>query len=213
MFWPALLLSGISAIAQGNSAKNAASAQSAASMAGIEEQKRQFDEIRKLMAPYVTGGTAAFGQQGDLAGVNGADKQQAAIQGIQNGPQFGAMVQQGENAMRQNAAATGGLRGGNFQGALAQFRPQVLSSLIDQRFSQLGGLASAGLSAAGAQGVAGQNAANQISAGYGQIGQAQAGQSLAVGNAIGGFASGIGGYIGQFGMPQTGPFNASSWGF
>ena len=48
-----------------------------------------------------------------------------------------------------NAAATGGLRGGNTQRALAQFRPALLSQLINQRYEQLGGLSGQGLQAAG----------------------------------------------------------------
>jgi hypothetical protein len=60
-----------------------------------------------------------------------------------------ALVSQGEEALLQNAAATGGLRGGNLQGALAQFRPQMLSNLITQQYNQLGGIGALG--AQGAQ--------------------------------------------------------------
>jgi hypothetical protein len=49
----------------------------------------------------------------------------------------------------QRASATGGLRGGTVQGALAQFRPQLLSSLIEQQYGRLGGIAGAGLGVTG----------------------------------------------------------------
>lgn len=203
MFLPLLALSAISSIAQVSSANKAADAQTDAANASIAEQQRQFDMIRKSLAPYMAGGQAAFGQQGDLLGLNGAEAQAAAIRAIEQGPQFGAMVQQGENAMLQSASATGGLRGGNTQAALAQFRPQVLSQLIGQQFANLGGISSMGMNAAAGQGQAGQNMANSNAAAYSQIGLANGGAAMATGNAIGGFASGIGSYLGQFGMPPV----------
>lgn len=203
MFLPLLALSALSTLVSSSSANKAADAQSAAAQASIEEQQRQFDMIQQLLAPYVAGGQAAFGQQGDLLGLNGQTAQQASIQALQNGPQFGAMVAQGENAMLQNSAATGGLRGGNLQGAMAQFRPQMLSQLINQQFANLGGLSSMGLGAATGQGQAGQNMANANAASYGQIGAANAGAALATGNAMNGMLSGVGSYLGQFGMPPV----------
>ena len=38
---------------QSSAAKSAARTQAGAAQAGIEEQRRQFDEIQKLLAPYV----------------------------------------------------------------------------------------------------------------------------------------------------------------
>ena len=88
------------------------------------------------------------------------------------------MVQQGEEAMLQNAAATGGLRGGNLQGALAQYRPQVLSQLIEAQYGKLGGLSQMGQSAAAGQGAAGLSTGANISNLLAQQGAAQAGGAL-----------------------------------
>jgi hypothetical protein len=100
---------------------------------GIEEQRRQFDEIQKLLSPYVQAGTGAisgfqpfqeagaqaFEQQQALAGLRGPEAQQAAIAQIEQSPFLQAQIRQGEEAMLQRASATGGLRGGNIQAALA----------------------------------------------------------------------------------------------
>lgn len=144
-----------SAVMQSNAQKKAAGQQAASAQQGIEEQRRQYDAMQALLKPYVEAGTGALSNQLALTGVSGAKAQQAAINAIQQGPEFAALTRQGEEAILQSAAATGGLRGGNVQGALAQFRPQVLSSLIEQQYGRLGGLASAGQNAATGVGTAG----------------------------------------------------------
>jgi hypothetical protein len=165
----------------GKAAERAGATQSAAAQQGIEEQRRQFDKFVELMAPYVAAGTGALGGQQALLGLGGAGAQQQAITGIESSPQFQAMIQQGEGAILQNAAATGGLRGGNVQAALAQFRPQVLSDLINQQYIRLGGLTSIGQSAAAGQAGAGQALGANVSNLFGQQGAAMAGGQLAQG--------------------------------
>lgn len=169
--------------AQSDAADTAAEAQTQSSAAGIAEQRRQFDAIRELLAPYTNAGMGALGQQQALLGLRGADAQQQAIDSIANGVEMKALTDQGENAILQNASATGGLRGGNVQGALAQFRPQLLSQLIQQQYSNLGGLVSIGQNAAAGTGNAGMNSANQITGLLQQQGAAQAGAALATGQA------------------------------
>jgi curli biogenesis system outer membrane secretion channel CsgG len=186
----------VSGVIQSNAAKKAAGQQSAAAQLGIDEQRRQFDALQVLMKPYVGTGTTALGQQAALIGVSGPEAQQAAISALQQGPEFNALVRQGEESILQNAAATGGLRGGNVQGALAQFRPQVLSSLIEQQYNRLGGLSSMGQNAAVGVGNAGMQTGTNISNLLAQQGAAQAGGTLAAGqawgNTIGSLAGGLG---------------------
>lgn len=143
-------------------------------------------------------------QQQDLLGLNGADAQGRAISGIENSPYFSGLVKQGENAILQNASATGGLRGGNTQGALAQFRPQMLAAAIADQYQRLGGLTSLGQNAAAGVGNAGQNAANANSALLGQVGAAQAGGIL--GQAAG-QVQGINGISSAFGTGLSGLSN------
>lgn len=182
----------MSSNAQSNAAESAANAQNQSSAASIAESQRQFNQIQELLKPYTSAGTGALAGQQDLLGLNGKDAQGNAIAGINNGPQMQAMTAQGENALRQNASATGGLRGGNLQGALAQFRPQLLNQLIQQQYGNLGGLVSVGQNAAAGVGNAGQNSSNQVINALQQQGAANAGSALAAGQGQANMWSGIG---------------------
>jgi hypothetical protein len=182
-------------------AGDAASAQAGASAAGIAEQRRQFDAIQKLLQPYVEAGTPALQQQQALLGLRGAGEQQAAISAIEQSPQFAALTKQGEEALLQRASATGGLRGGNIQAALAQFRPQLLSSLIEQQYSKLGGMTALGQQSAAGVGPAGSVMGTNVANLLGQQGAAQAagalGQAQAYGQTISGLSNVAGQYFGR----------------
>lgn len=169
--------------AQRDAANTAASAQTESAQLGIDEQRRQFNAIQKLLSPYVQSGENALASQMDLIGLNGPEAEQAAVQRIASGERFIGQIAQGENALLQNAAATGGLRGGNLQAALAQFRPQMLSSAIESQFNKLGGIAGLGQASAAGVGAAGQQTGSNIANLYGQQGAAQAGAALASGQA------------------------------
>jgi hypothetical protein len=185
--------------AQKGAAEEAAGAQRDASQAAIAEQRRQQAEMERLLAPYMQAGQGALGAQQALLGLGGPEAQQAAIAQLEASPQFQAMVEQGETAILQNASATGGLRGGNTQAALAQFRPQMLSQLIQQQMAQLGGLAGMGQqSALGAAGY-GQQGAQGVMGQLGAMGQAQAGSALAQGQGMSNLFGGIGGALGTLG--------------
>lgn len=187
-----------------DAAEEAGRVQAGMAQKGIDEQRRQFDAMVKLMSPFVSTGTTAMGQQGDLLGLGGAAKQQAAIAGIQNDPQFQAMVRQQENAMLQNASATGGLRGGNIQAALAQFRPQMLNAQIQNRFSNLGALAGLGQASAAGQAAQGMNMAGNIGNLFGQAGAAQAGGIMAGGAVPGQVFSQLAAPVGAYFMGGMG---------
>jgi len=241
---------------EGSQASSSASqAQVGAAQGGIDEQRRQFDAIQQLLAPYVQAGGQALGgyspyqqagagalptlqqfaqsgapaleQQQALIGLRGPEAQRQAIAGIEGGQQFQAMSRQGENALLQNASATGGLRGGNLQGALAQFRPQLLNELINQQYGRLGGLAaqggtvaqnlaSSGLSATGelarigqasaaGVGTAGQQTGANIANLLGQQGAARAGGIMGQQQAFGGVPA-------AFGFGQTSGTNPFAGG-
>lgn len=187
---------------QRSAANKAADAQRESSAASIAEQQRQFDAVQKLLAPYVQGGQAAFGQQGNLIGLGGADQQQQAINALQQSPEFASLSRQGENAILQNAAATGGLRGGNVQGSLANFRSDLLSQLIGQQFNRLGAVSQQGLGAATQTGAFGQASSTNIQNALLQQGQASAGAALAAGRA----QSGLTQTVGQIGSAIAGNY-------
>jgi hypothetical protein len=195
---------------QASAAGEAADIQAGAAERGISEQRIAFDKLQALLKPYVdvggpalTGlkpyaeaGAPAFEQQQALIGLRGPEAERAAIERISGGARFQELAQQGEEALLQRASATGGLRGGNIQGALAQFRPQLLSSLIEQQYGRLGGLADIGretqtnllkigqssAAGVGAQGVTtGTNVGNLLA----QEGAARAGGELGQAKAYG----------------------------
>ena len=178
-------------------ASQASSAQQQSYQMGIDEQRRQFDELRKLLQPYTEAGLPALKQQQALLGLEGPEAQQAAISAIESQPGFQSMIQQGENAMLQNASATGGLRGGNLQGAMAQFRPQMLAQAIQDQYSRLGGMTTLGQQSAAGVGSAGMQTGRDIAGLLGNIGAARAGGILGQGRAklemINALAKGIGG--------------------
>lgn len=239
MVWAATAVIGsavIGGLAQNHAANTAASAQTQASQAGIAEQQRQFDQVQRLLAPYVSGGNQALAAQMGLLGLQspstpsgptgtmgggtfkvgpdgmpqfvpaqagplpgGTSGSPVTINGntgnpisqIESSPIYKGMYQQGEDAILQNASATGGLRGGNTESLLAQYRPQLLNHLIQQRFNNLGSITSMGQNAAAGVGNAGMSTGNNISNLYGQQGAANAGAALAGGQAIANVAGSI----------------------
>jgi len=188
----------ISGMAQADAAKSAASTQAGAAQGGIEEQRRQFDAVQKLLQPYTEAGPGALEQQQAFLGLRGPEAERAAIERISGGETYKALAQQGEEALLQRASATGGLRGGNIQAALGQFRPQLLSSLIEQQYGRLGGMTSLGQQSAAGVGTAGLQTGVNVSNLLGQQGAAQAGAEIAQGRAFGAIPQAISGGLGLF---------------
>lgn len=191
---------------QADAAAQATAAQTQAADTSIDEQRRQFDAMVELLKPYVEAGQPALQQmagyadigplalkkQEALSGLAGADAQQQAISEIEQSPLFQEQVRQGEEALLQNASATGGLRGGNIQSALAQFRPAMLNQALEQQYSKLSGLtnlgvgttqnlASIGQASAAGQAAQGLQTASNIGSLLTQAGQAQAQGALTQG--------------------------------
>lgn len=224
----AVVVAGVASVAsaanQSNAAARAARAQVQGAEAGIAEQRRQFDLAQQVLAPYVSAGTEALtglrpyveagpealAQQRILAGLEGPEKQRAAIEALAANPEFQALTRQGEEALLQRASATGGLRGGNIQGALAQYRPQMLQQYITDQYARLGGLTALGQTTSQNIAQLGQASATGQAAGalqtganianlYGDIGAARAGKFLGQGQAMGNIISTFGRTLGAFG--------------
>lgn len=170
---------------QADAAGRAAETQSGAAAAGIAEQRRQFDAMRELLKPYTEAGVPALEAQQAFLGLQGPEAERAAIERIRGGETFQALAGQGEEALLQRASATGGVRGGNIQAALGQFRPQLLSGLIEQQYSRLGGLTSMGQRSAAGVGAAGMETGVNVANLLGQQGAAEAGGQLGQAKAYG----------------------------
>lgn len=191
----------LSASAQKGAAREATAAQERGTLLGIEESRRQFDKLQEVLQPFVDPGVSAIGAQATLAGLQGPEAEAAAIEAIQEGPEFQALTRTGEEAILQNVSATGGLRGGNVQGALAQFRPQILSQLINQRFGRLGGIAQLGQASAARVGAGALQTGRDVAGLQLERGQVAAQGALARGrtqaNLFGDIAGAFGSFIGS----------------
>lgn len=163
-------------------AKQAANTQASAAEKALAEQRAARDEARGLQQPYVDAGSKALAQQMALIGLNGTASQQDALNVLLQGPEYTTAVRQGEESILQNAAATGGLRGGNTQNSLTNFRANLLGSTINQQYNRLGGLTSLGQNAAAGVGNNGLNVASNIGQLLSDQGAAIAGGQIAMGN-------------------------------
>lgn len=100
------------------------------------------DGSRRDLEQFRVGATQASG---------GADAQAAAIANLQNSPLYQSLYRAGEEAVLQNASATGNIRGGNVQRGLANFGSDTLAQVIQQQLANLSGVANSGLDASGTQ--------------------------------------------------------------
>lgn len=175
--------SALAASSQKKAANKAAAAQQASDAQAIAEQQRQYNQTRSDLSPWMTAGQSALGGQGDLLGINGAGAQQGAISSLQASPLYQSLFNNGQETLLANASATGGLRGGNTQGALANFGRDTLAGVIQNQLANLGGVSQQGQNAAAQVGSFGAGAAGNISGLLQSQGQAQAGAALAGGAA------------------------------
>lgn len=167
-----ILGSVIGAKSNAKAINKATDAQQAAMQAAIDEQARQYDTTRSDFAPYLSAGTKALPGIMDLLGLNGPQAANAAIAALKSSPVFQSLYNTGEEAVLQNASATGGLRGGNTQGALYELGDTTLSRVIADQLSRLGGLAGLGENATGSVAGFGAHSADAISGlnvGQGQV--------------------------------------------
>lgn len=183
---------------KGGAGKKAARQQAAAIGQGISEIEDTQNELRNIFAPFLEVASPALQEQMTALGLRGPEAESAYVSRISGSPIFQSIAKQGEEAMLQQASATGGLRGGNIQGALAQFRPSLLNQFLTNRFEQLGGLSSGALGATTALGGGLTSTAQSAADLFTQQGAARAGGTLAKGAAtsemlgtLGGFAKGL----------------------
>lgn len=199
----------VGGIMQEEAAEDAAAAQAGASQAGIAEQRRQFNLVRELLKPYVEAGTPALAAQQAMLGLGTPEAEAAQIAAAERSPTFQAMLRTGEEALLQRASATGGLRGGNVQAALAQFRPQLLAQELENRYSRLGGLTSLGQQSAAGVGTAGMQTGANIARLEAERGAALAGGELAQARAFSNVLNLPAQFIGaQYGLGGTGGFGS-----
>lgn len=160
-------------------AKTAAAATTAANQASIAEQRQYFNIMQEQLSPYTEAGSAALQQQMALSGALGTEAQAAAYSGIQGSEAFQNALAAGETSILQNAAATGGLRGGNTQAALAQYAPSLLNDYVQNQYANLGSLSQLGQASAAAVGTGALSTGSSISDALTSSGNTQAQLAMA----------------------------------
>jgi hypothetical protein len=165
-------------------AQQAANTQAASADKAIAEARDARLANQQLQSPFVDAGSKAIAQQMGLIGLNGTAAQQDSLNALLTGPEYTTGVRQGEEAVLQNASATGGLRGGNVNNSLANFRADLLASTFNNQFQRLGQVSSLGQNAAAGVGNAGIQTGQIIGQQLTQQGAALAGGQIAQGNMV-----------------------------
>ena len=163
---------------------DASEQQQEAAQAGIESQEDMFNQSLEINRPYREAGYEAV--EG-LQGLSDPNQRGAMLDDYYNSGEYQALeAQQTEQTLR-NAAATGGIRGGNTQAGLANISPQLGQNFLRGQENRLTGLGNWGIGASsqGAQGA--QQFGAQQSALLQQMGQAQAQNTLTQGGIQSGF--------------------------
>ena len=133
------------------------------------------------LQPFQQQGSQAYDLQAALSGAMGPEAQAQAYQQFQRSPGQQFLQQEGERALLRNAAAIGGLGGGNVRRSLLEYGQGLAQQDFANQFDRLGQLSSAGLNAAstGAQ-LQGQQAGIQANLGqYGAQIPVQTGAAIA----------------------------------
>jgi hypothetical protein len=216
------LTAGITGRKERKVAAEAAASQERMAREGIAETRRAEGVFREDLKPYtdagmnaigllepyyeaglgsvgglrdIAGGTAQ-GYQGmqAIAGMGGEQAQRAEMDRIAQSPEFLENMRQAESAMLQNASATGGLRGGNTQRALAEMRPAMFNQAVDKQYGRYGEFAGMGGDVSQFLASSGQNIGTNI---FG-AGQASAAGTGAAAMQGAGQVAGLMGGIGDF---------------
>lgn len=221
---PTLVVAGISGASSilssrksASATQDAATAQVEAADLGIDEQRRQFEAVQEMLSPFINKGNRAMQRMANIAGINGQRKQARVMDQIGQDPRLQYAIESGEEALLAGASATGGLRGGNTQAALAELRPALTAGFIDQTYGQLGQLAGMGQASAAGQAAAAQSTGANVTQLLGQQGAALAGGALGGANAfnqgLGGVGQAAGFLLSNAGQAPEGAGLFDRWGF
>ena len=157
--------------------------------AAISEQRRQFETTRQDLQPFRQAGLSALDQQRILLGLGPSDPRTAgglspqemqaqAFAQLSESPGRRFLRERQERTLLRNAAAIGGLGGGNVRTALQEQAAGFAQQDIQNQFARLGQLAGQGQAATTNVGQFGQQTSANIGRALGNIGQFRA-QGLA----------------------------------
>jgi len=169
------------------------------------QQRRQFNETRELLSPFVQAGELALEDLQASLGLSGEEAQRAFFEDFQTDAGFEAASQFGLDQV-QDRFELSGRSGGNLLSALSDRARRDLLGQFQLRQAQLGQLAGIGQGAASSLAGAGESSAarqGQFIANAGQL----------TGNALVGAGNAVTGAVDQFALLQgfgQGQTNAST---
>lgn len=183
-----------------NAARDGADAQMAASDAATAEQRRQYDQTRQDMMPWLNAGTWALQRQQNFL--------QGDYSAALNSPDYRAAYDQGMKGLERASAANLSLTSGGADADRIAFGQSLATQQIGNYWNRLAGLSGTGQTTAGTLGQFGANYANQAGNNAMNAANARAsayaGQANAWGNTLQGLAGLAGNYFGQRGAAKTG---------
>lgn len=207
MPFAAVAAAAIPAVIGGITSSNATDAQTEAANKNNALQEQIYQQTTRNEKPYLQAGNNSLAAllkglglaPGNAPGVkNGSLDAPFTFADYQKSPGYNFQMQQGTDAVLNNASHLGGVNSGNTLKALTQFGQGLASSDYQQAynnytnnqnniFSRLYSLVGSGQNAASAQGGFGADFAGAVSGNNNAIGNANAAGSVALGNTIGNF--------------------------
>jgi hypothetical protein len=177
---------------QSKAAKQGADANQAWQEKGINEQRRQYDQSRQDMLPWLNAGTGALGQ---MQALNSGDFSQ-----FYESPDYKFAFSEGQRALDQGAASRGGLFGGGNSRDSIRYGQGMASQQYNSFYNKLQSMAGQGQTTAGGLGQLGAQMAGNIQQGYGNIGQARQSAYNTKGQAYGDYANSLAGMMNYYGQ-------------
>ena len=207
MSWIAVGSTAVSVVGGYLANKNAnkgTQAQIDAQQAAIDEQRRQYDQTRSDLNPYMQ-----FGQQAipGLSALNSGD-----YSGFLDSPDYLAARDLGQGQIDHSAAARGGLFGGGHTRDTMQFGSQLASQYLGNYRNSLFQQAGMGQNAAAGLGGLGAGVANSIGNAYGNMGDARASGYNNNAQFAAGTAGALNGLFNQYMAQRTPTYTAAGSG-
>jgi hypothetical protein len=179
-----------SAYMQSEAGEDAAEAQQGGNNAAIAEQRRQYDQTREDLMPWMEAGGWAL------------DQQRAFLQGdygnALNSPWVVAAREMGTAQLDAGATAGGNLWGGGADADRIQFGQQLATQGLNTHYNALAGLSQTGQTTGVQLGQFGANSANNIGQYMNANGMAQASAYANNANAWGNFGNQMAGMFSQW---------------
>lgn len=154
----------------------------------LDTQTGWLDYLKGMYEPYGQAGQDALGMQMGLLDKIGGLMSGPDYEAAANSPAFQELEKQGSNAIMNQAAVTGGVRGGNTQGLLAENSQDVLNKVAMQDYQNQMGSTMNYFNALGSL----SNMGLQSNQGLGQFG----------GDTVGGIVNTLGG-LGSLGLNEA----------